>query len=228
MAEDQNEVKFDYVDNPNWRIFRIMSEFVDGFTFLSKFSKTVTFFGSARFDSDSYHYREAHQLGQMLAKDGFTIITGGGGGIMQAGNEGAYEAGGNSVGLNIELPKEQHVNSYVKDSMAFNYFFTRKVMLSFSAWAYVFFPGGFGTLDEFFELITLIQTKKISASIPIILIGKDYWGSLTKWIYEEVYERHKAVSEKDLQIWHLVDSIDEAFDIIKTAPRRTESYWHQV
>lgn len=211
---------FDYVRNPNWRIFRIMAEFVDGFTFLSGLKKTVTFFGSARFELDSHHCSEAKQLAGMLARAGFTIITGGGGGIMQAGNQGASEAGGGSVGLNIEIKDKQRTNPYVKKSIAFYHFFVRKVMLDYSAQAYVFFPGGFGTLDEFFELITLIQTKKISSDIPVVLVGRDYWGSLTKWIHDEVYERHQTIKEKDLDIWHLVGSVEEAFEIIQSSKER--------
>ncbi len=203
----------DFRSGESWRIFRIMTEFVEGFQFLADFKKTVSFYGSARFHETNYHYKEARRLAQLLAKDGFTIVTGGSGGIMEAGNRGAYEAGGESVGLNIELPREQKINRYVHRSLTFHYFFTRKVMLDFAAEAYVFFPGGFGTLDEFFELVTLVQTKKVDP-IPIILVGKDYWGTLIKWIEEHVLLQHHAILKEDMNLFRLVNSVDEARDIL--------------
>jgi uncharacterized protein (TIGR00730 family) len=144
--------------SPSWRIFRIMSEFVDGFTFLARIQRSVTIFGSARLAEDNAYYILARELGRRLAGLGYTVVTGGGPGVMQAANQGATEAGGDSVGINIQLPHEQRVNPYVTRSISFHYFFSRKVMLDFSAEAYIFFPGGYGTLDEFFELITLVQT----------------------------------------------------------------------
>lgn len=212
-------LKFDYDTNPSWRIFRIMSEFVSGFTFLSKFPKTVSFFGSARFDESSHHYQEALKLARLLAHEGFTVITGGGPGIMEASNRGAVEGGGESVGLNIQLLTEQRINPYVKKSIAFEHFFTRKVMLSFAAQAYVFLPGGFGTLDEFFEIVTLVQTKKIK-KIPIILIGQDYWGSLINWMTEMLLERHQVIKAEEMQIFHLVANTEEALEIIKNSEPR--------
>lgn len=162
----------DFRSSFHWRIFRIMAEFVDGWQFLADFKRTVTFFGSARFKKGDRWYEEAHKLGKMLALEGFSIITGGGPGIMEAGNQGAFEAKreskkkdvGDSIGLNIKLPFEQRINKYVEKAVAFHYFFVRKVMLSYYAQAYVYFPGGFGTLDEAFELITLVQTRKIPES----------------------------------------------------------------
>lgn len=220
--EDYGAVPFDYEHNPSWRIFRIMAEFVDGFNFITKFPKSVTFFGSARFDSKSPHYRAAQKLARMLAREGYTVITGGGPGIMEAANKGAVEGRGESIGLNIQLPFEQRINPYVKKAVAFNYFFTRKVMLAFSASAFVFFPGGYGTLDEAFELVTLRQTHKINPRIPIILIGKDYWGELCRWLIDNVCKRHRTVDQEELKLWELVETPQQAFKIIK-ASRLTSS-----
>ena len=206
---------FDYEQNPSWRIFRIMAEFVDGFNFVSKFKKSVTFFGSARFTNKNRHYRAAQKLARLLAKAGYTIVTGGGPGIMEAANKGAAEGGGESVGLNIMLPLAQRVNPFVKKSMAFNYFFTRKVMLAFSAEAFVFFPGGYGTLDEAFEIITLRQTRKISRKIPVILVGRDYWGPLCKWLQDNVYKKHRSINRAELGLWQLLETAEEAAAIIK-------------
>ncbi len=210
-----------FADNINWRIFRIMAEFVEGFEFLSNLNKEVTFFGSARVQPQHPYYKSARQLASLLAKDGFTVITGGGPGIMEAGNRGAFEAGGQSVGLDIALPMEQRRNPYVNQSKAFHYFFTRKVMLSASAQAYVFFPGGFGTFDEMFEVITLIQTGKMSDQVPVILVGKDYWTGLLDWIKAVMMEKHHFIEPPEFDIIHLVDSADEAFRIIKNTKERT-------
>lgn len=210
---------FDFKENANWRIFRIMAEFVEGFQFLSEIKKGVSFFGSSRFKSNDHHYKEAYELGYRLAKAGFTIVTGGGPGVMEAGNRGAFDAKAESVGLNIQLPLEQRINKYVKKALGFHYFFTRKVMLSAAAQAYVFFPGGYGTLDEFFEIITLIQTKKMER-IPVILIGKQYWPPLIAWLEEQVYKKHGAISKKDLKIFKLANNIDEAYKIIVNSKER--------
>ncbi len=206
----------------HWRVFRIMAEFVDGWQFLADCRKTVTFFGSARFPDDYRWYQVARELGALLAGAGYGVVTGGGPGIMEAGNRGAVEGGGESIGLNIKLPFEQRVNAYVKKGIGFYYFFVRKVMLSYSAQAYVYFPGGFGTLDEFFELITLIQTRKIPVHIPVILVGKEYWEPLTEWIDKQMYEKFQAIDKEDLEIYQLVDTAQEAFDIIKRSPERKE------
>jgi uncharacterized protein (TIGR00730 family) len=213
---------FDFKEDPTWRIFRIMSEFVDGFQFLSEFKNEVTFFGSARLGSRHPYCVMARQLGKKLSRAGFTIITGGGPGIMEAGNKGAQEGkNGESVGLNIQLPREQRTNKYVSKGLGFHYFFTRKIMLSASAQAYVFFPGGFGTLDEFFEIITLIQTGKIASPIPVILMGRDFWDPLLAWIDKEVQGKLEAIQKKDQDIYQLVDSVNQAYDIIiKSKPRK--------
>jgi len=208
-------VKEDFRETFQWKVFRIMAEFIEGFHFLADFKKTVTIFGSTSFDLENKYYKEARKLGGLLAKGGYTVITGGGPGIMEAANRGAFEEGGDSVGINIELPEGQRMNQYVTKPAGFSYFFIRKVMLSFSSEAYVFFPGGFGTLDEFFEMVTLVQTKKLGKPVPIIVIGKEYWQPLFSWIKEEIYLKCKAVKEEDLKIFQLVDSVEEAYDIIK-------------
>jgi len=208
----------DFRSGASWRIFRIMAEFIEGFEFLADLKNEVTFFGSARTRPDHHCYKEARKLARMLGEAGFTIITGGGPGIMEAGNRGATEAGAQSVGLNIQLPKEQRINPFVKKFKGFYYFFTRKVMLSASAQAYVFFPGGFGTLDEMFELIMLIQTKKMMR-LPLVLVGKEYWDGLFGWIRSAAL-KEKYLEEDDLKIFTIVDSAEEAFAIIKKSRER--------
>ena len=210
----------DFRESISWRIFRIMAEFIDGFEFLADFEKEVTFFGSARLKEDTQGYKDALRLGRLCAENGYTVITGGGPGIMEAGNRGAYEGGGESVGLNIQLPFEQRENLYVKKGIGFNYFFTRKVMLYASAQAYVYFPGGFGTLDEFMEMVTLIQTEKVE-HVPIVCIGKEYWGGLVDWMKDRMLaEGNEMISEEDLNIFKIVDDVEEAFEIIKTTKER--------
>ncbi len=198
----------------SWRIFKIISEFVAGFELLRKYDLAVTFFGSARCKSDQQTYKDAKELARRLSKEGFAIITGGGPGIMEAANRGASDAQGESIGLNIELSSGQRINPYVKKSESFHYFFIRKVMLSFSSEVYVYFPGGFGTMDEFFELITLIQTEKIS-NVPIVLFGKDYWEPFLSLIEKHLYEKYQTIDKKDMEIYKLVDSVDEAVEYIK-------------
>jgi uncharacterized protein (TIGR00730 family) len=205
----------DFEHSPSWRIFRIMSEFVDGFTFLARIERSVTIFGSARLPVGHPTYQLAHELGKRLAEEGYAVVTGGGPGIMQAGNQGAFEAGGTSVGLNIELPMEQRINPYVTRSMSFHYFFSRKVMLDFSAQAYVFFPGGFGTLDEFFELITLVQTGKVERNVPIILVGRQFWEPLYRWMEEQMLHRLRTIAAADLTIWRLTDDIEEVVRLVE-------------
>ncbi len=200
-------------DEFGWRIFRIMAEFVDGFQLIRSLNKTVSFFGSARFDENDHHYKEARELAQKLGKAGYTIVTGGGPGIMEAGNRGAMEVKAQSVGLNIELPQEQRLNPYTTRSQGFHYFFTRKVMLSYAAQAYVFFPGGFGTLNELTELLMLVQTKKIDP-LPVILVGKDFWRPFMKWVEEHIYQNHNAIDKSDMSIYHLAQDVEEAYQII--------------
>jgi hypothetical protein len=203
-----------------WRIFRIMSEFVEGFQFLSKFEREVTIFGSARTEEGTRWYKEARKLGRLLAKNDYTVVTGGGPGIMEAANRGAHEADGRSVGINIQLPMEQRINPYVNKSRGFHYFFTRKVMLAASAQVYVYFPGGFGTMDELFELSTLVQTGK-SEQIPIVLVGKDFWEPLMDWIKNTLYEEHGNISEEDMDIMHVVDTAEEVLEVVCDSTERT-------
>ena len=202
-----------------WRIFRIMAEFVEGFQFLSESNREVTFFGSARFKPTNKWYKEAEKLGRLLAECGFTVITGGGPGIMEAVNKGATKAGGESIGLNIQLPDEQRINKYVTRGRAFHYFFTRKVMLAASAQAYVYFPGGFGTLDELFEIITLIETKKMQ-KIPVVCVGREYWDGLVEWI-ERAPLSMGALTKKDMALFTVVDTAEEAFEIVKMSEDRS-------
>ena len=196
------------------RMSRIWNEFIKGFRFLKKYEKTVTFFGSSRVKSKNKYYQEAVNLASQLSKEGYTVVTGGGGGIMEAANKGAYMAGGNSLGININLPQGEKRNKYVKSSVSFRYFFIRKVMLTFASQAYIFFPGGFGTLDEFFEIITLIQTKKVK-KIPVILVHKSYWQPLLEWIEKKLYKKEKNISKNDIKIYYLVDNTAQALELLK-------------
>ncbi len=209
-----------FTENINWKIFRIIAEFVEGFEFLSKLKNEVTFFGSARSGPSDPYYQVARELGFLCGKNGYAVITGGGPGVMEAANQGAFESGGESVGINIMLPMEQRQNSYVRRSMGFHYFFTRKVMLSASAQAYVFFPGGFGTMDELFEMVTLIQTGKMSDQVPVILMGKAFWQPLLAWIRQAMADQYRYISPEDMDIFHLVDTAEEAFKIIKKTKER--------
>ncbi len=202
-----------------WRIFRIMAELVEGFELLTQTHKEVTIFGSARTHCQSHWYKEAEALGKMLGENGFTVITGGGPGIMEAANKGCFETGAPSVGMNIQLSHEQHLNKYTTLSRGFHYFFTRKVMMAAAAQAYVFFPGGFGTLDELFEMMTLVQTGK-SAKMPIVLVGREFWLPLIAWIESTVYGTHDAINVEDIKIFTLVDTAKEAFQIVASAPDR--------
>jgi len=196
------------------RLTRITREFAKGFHFLKNYGKSATFFGSARCIAGDKSYEEARKLAFLLSKDDFAVITGGGPGIMEAANKGATEAGGQSAGINIQLEHGENANPYVKESVSFHYFFARKVMLSFASEVYVFFAGGFGTLDEFFEMTTLVQTKKIDP-IPIILVGKEYWSPLLKWIERDVYEKRKNIDRGDMEIYRLVKDAVEANRVIK-------------
>jgi len=209
-----------FTENANWRVFRMMAESIEGFEFLSKLKNEISIFGSARTKPKHPHYKMAVRLGTLLGKNGYTVITGGGPGIMEAANRGAHESGGVSVGLDIELPTEQRRNKYATKAMGFHYFFTRKVMLSISAQAYVFFPGGFGTLDEMTEMLCLIQTQKIPRNVPLILVGKDFWKPLLAWFKEALLVQDKYIDADDMKILRVVDSAEEAYKIIETTCER--------
>jgi uncharacterized protein (TIGR00730 family) len=200
------------------RVNRIGREFSDAFEFINRYPRTVSIFGSARFVPESTHYEQARTLAQKIVKElGYAVVTGGSFGIMEGANRGAAEAGGESLGLNIRLPKEQLMNDYTTDSMNFSYFFTRKVALSFAAEAYVFFPGGFGTLDEFFEIVTLIQTHKIRR-VPVFLVGEDYWSELEKFIRDNLFELHNAISKGDMDLYTVTDDLDRIVSEIRSVP----------
>ena len=195
-----------------WRLFRIIGDFVDGFDVMPQYVPAITIFGSARVKEGDRFYEAARKLAYELAKKGFSIVTGGGPGIMEAANRGAYEAGGNSIGLNIAIPLEQVPNKYAKVQLNFHYFFARKVMLVKYATAYVLFPGGYGTLDELTETLVLIQTKKLKP-FPVILYGSEYWNGLYNWIKEQVLGRG-YIDEEDINLFQISDDLEEIITII--------------
>lgn len=209
--KEWNEIR----SNDSWSVFRIMSEFVEGFDQLSKIGPCVSIFGSARTNDDEKYYKMTDELAFKICQKGYGVITGGGPGIMEAANKGANRAGGKSVGLNIDLPFEQNNNPFIDrdKSLNFNYFFVRKMMFVKYAQGFVVMPGGFGTLDELFESLTLIQTKKIG-QFPIVLIGKSYWEGLLKWIKEVLLEEQGTINKEDLDLFYLTDSVDEAVKFI--------------
>ena len=197
----------------SWRIFRIMAEFIDGFEILSKIPPAVSIFGSARTHPDDSDYKKAEETAAKLVKGGYAVITGGGPGIMEAANKGASEAGGVSVGLNINLPYEQKPNKYIGTYLDFRYFFVRKVMFVKYSVAFVIFPGGFGTLDEFFESIGLIQTHKIKP-FPVILVGREYWKGLKDWMDKALLAGGK-ISPEDINLFRIIDEPDEIVNFTK-------------
>lgn len=201
--------------NDSWGIFKIMSEFVNGYETMGRIGPCVSIFGSARIQPNEKYYLLTEKIAYKISKAGYGVITGGGPGIMEAGNKGAHLANGISVGLNIELPFEQHFNSYINHdkNLNFDYFFVRKVMFVKYSQAFVVMPGGFGTLDEMFEAITLIQTKKI-AKFPIILVGSAFWSGLLNWIEKVLIEQEKTVSPDDLKLFQIVDTEDEVVEIL--------------
>ncbi|MEX2514918.1 MAG: TIGR00730 family Rossman fold protein [Candidatus Paceibacterota bacterium] len=207
------------------RIHVIRREFIRGLNFIRQHDHSVTFFGSARFDEGNPYYEKAVKIAQGIAESGIDIVTGGGPGIMEAANRGADQAEGegrgHSLGLNISLPNEQLLNPYVNENESFHYFFSRKVALTFSAEAYLFFPGGFGTLDEFFEILTLVQTGKI-VRVPIVLVGSDFWNPLLDFMENVQKQTFKTISEDDTDLFVITDNVDEVIEITKGASMRNE------
>ncbi len=196
----------------SWRMFRIMGEFVNGFQTLSEMPKAVTIFGSARTSPEHPHYHAAEEIARRSVLRGFPVITGGGPGIMEAANRGAFEVGGVSIGCNIELPFEQRPNPYQTRTLVFKYFFVRKTMFVKYSTAFIIFPGGFGTLDELFEALTLIQTGKIK-NFPVVLFGSAFWGGMIDWIREVMLVENK-IDEHDMRLLHITDSPAEAVEIV--------------
>src|SRR3989344_3404169 len=204
--------------NIHGHVNEISREFKAGFEELKKYPKSVTIFGSSHSNHANPHYREAQELAYKIVKElGYSVITGGGPGIMAGANLGAQEAGGDSVGFNIDLPNQQHTNPYTTSRIHFNYFFIRKTMLTFAAEAYVFFPGGYGTFDEFFSIITLIQTHKIPR-IPLILVGKDFWNAFKNFMIANMLEKHHSINHEDLELFTITDDMNKVIEMIKSAP----------
>jgi hypothetical protein len=210
LLETPTQAEFIHTDT--WRVFRIIGEFVEGFDHLATVTRGVAIFGSARTPPDSPQYDAARETAALLAKAGFAVITGGGPGIMEAANRGAFEAGGLSIGCNIELPFEQRPNPYLTRSLTFKYFFVRKTMFVKYSTAFIIFPGGFGTLDELFEALTLIQTRKIR-NFPVVLFGKSYWQGMLDWIGDKLLGEEK-ISASDLRLLLVTDSPAEAVDLV--------------
>jgi uncharacterized protein (TIGR00730 family) len=210
LLESPRADEFTHTDP--WRVFRIMGEFVEGFDELATLSRGIAIFGSARTRPDDPDYHAAQETAALLSAQGFAVITGGGPGIMEAANRGAFEAGGMSIGCNIELPFEQRPNAYQTLSLTFKYFFVRKMMFVKYSLAFVIFPGGFGTFDELFEALTLIQTKKIR-NFPVVLFGRQYWSGMLAWLREEALRSGK-ISEHDFDLFHVTDSPAEVAEIV--------------
>jgi len=208
--------------NRKERMTKADDEFSKGFELIEKHPRSVSILGSARFKSNNEYYKQAESLGRRIATDlNYAVVTGGGPGIMEAANKGAFEAGGKSLGFGIKLPAEQEPNKYLTDYVEFEYFFSRKTLLFFSAETYVYYPGGYGTMDELFEILTLIQTGKIPR-VPVILIGREFWGPLMDAIKNELLEDEHTINLKDTEIYKIVDSEDEVIEIIRNAPFRQD------
>ncbi len=196
------------------RLVEITKEFTEGFKLLENYPKSVTFFGSTQLTEGEFYYDQARTLSERLVRElGYSIVSGGGPGIMEAADRGAYEAGGDSIGLLIKLPNTQPTNNYIKKSVSFYYFFARKVCLAYGAEVFIFFPGGFGTLDEFFELITLLQTKKL-VNTPLICFGSEYWNKVKEFMHDELLKR-KMIEPADAELFTITDSLDKIVEIVK-------------
>jgi len=211
LLESPRPDEFTHTDT--WRVFRIMGEFVEGFDELATLTRGISIFGSARSSPNDQDYKAAQETAALLSREGFAVITGGGPGVMEAANRGAFEAGGLSIGCNIELPFEQSANAYLTRSLTFKYFFVRKMMFVKYSLGFVIFPGGFGTLDELFEALTLIQTKKIR-NFPVILFDSNYWRGLLDWIRDYMLPQGK-IKETDMRLFQLTDSPAEVVEIMK-------------
>ena len=211
--QERQYVVDDLTLQESWRIFQIMAEFVEGFDVMPQVFPAVTIFGSSRIKPQSAIYKTTTEVSRLLVENGFNVISGGGPGVMEAANKGATQAGGKSVGLHINLPSEQQANEYANVRLNFNYFFIRKVMFVKYAVAYIIMPGGFGTLDELFEALTLIQTKRIR-SFPVILMDSEFWNGLLDWIRDTLIKK-KTLSKSDLEVFNVVDTAEEAVGIIK-------------
>ncbi|MFA5411374.1 MAG: TIGR00730 family Rossman fold protein [Candidatus Omnitrophota bacterium] len=209
----KNNSRESFVSEDTWRVFRIMSEFVDGFEVLSQIGQAVSIFGSSRLKPSNKYYKLAEETAYLLAKEGYAIITGSGPAIMEAANKGAQRAGGHSVGLNIQIPHEQKANKYVETLLDFRYFFVRKVMFVKYAKAFVIMPGGYGTLDEFTEAINLIQTERIPR-FPVVLLGSEYWRGLLDWLKDTVLKSGN-ITKKELELFTLVDEPKDVVEVIK-------------
>jgi uncharacterized protein (TIGR00730 family) len=216
----------DFRSSMHWKIFRIMAELMDGWQFLADFKNNVAVFGSASINKEHQWYKEAVKLGTLIANEGYAVVTGGGPGIMEAANFGAAQATsankGESLGIDIKTGEFTRANPYVKKGVSFHYFFTRSLMISYSSRAYVYFPGGIGTLDHLSSIITLIQTGKTAKSTPIILVSSEFWGSIDRWVQRVMFEKFKAIDEEDMKLYHIVDTAEEAMEIIRKAPPRDE------
>jgi uncharacterized protein (TIGR00730 family) len=208
-----------FIHEDPWRIFRIMAEFVDSFQTMSQIGPAVTIFGSARMKPKDKYYHAAETIGKGLAKHNLAVITGGGPGIMEAANKGAMQSGGKSVGLNIELPHEQFANHFSNVPIHFHYFFARKVCFVKYSLGFIFMPGGFGTLDEFFEVLTLVQTERIPR-FPLVLFGRNYWNGLLRWAKTEMLDKHSFISPNNLELVAVTDKTQEAVEIILDYERR--------
>jgi len=212
--QDVAKTPYKLAQTDSWKLFKVMAEFVEGYDLMAKYKNEVTIFGSARTHEGDEYYIKARKLGEILGLNNFTVITGGGPGIMEAANRGAFQVKGSSIGLGIELPMEQKINPYVTDSADFSYFFTRKVMLTTPSQAFVYFPGGYGTLDELFQVLNEMSLGFIQ-KVPVILVGVEFWTPLVNFLQDTCHQILGAIKHEDLEIIHIVETAEEAYDIIK-------------